>query len=349
MKDFKKHLISKKENIKEALLLLNELSSDAILFVVDIDNKLIGSFTDGDVRRGLISGVSINEPVIKIIQKDPRFIFEHETNLSKLISFRKNLYKIIPVVDNKKRIIDVINFGETFSKLPLDAFIMAGGKGRRLLPLTSKIPKPLLPVGNKPIIEYNIDRLSYYGIKKINISINHMKEKIVEYFGDGSSMGLEINYLEEQKPMGTIGSLSTVKNFLNDYVLVMNSDLLTNIDLEDFFIDFLKNEADMSVVCTSYEVKIPYGIFELENINIKGIVEKPKYNYFSNAGIYIFKKEVLNEIEKNIPFNATDLIEKLIRKNKKIISYKFPGYWLDIGKMIDYEKAQSDIENIKLY
>ena len=226
---------------------------------------------------------------------------------------------------------------------------MAGGKGRRLLPLTSKIPKPLLPVGNKPIIEYNIDRLSYYGIKKINISINHMKEKIVEYFGDGSSMGLEINYLEEQKPMGTIGSLSTVKNFLNDYVLVMNSDLLTNIDLEDFFIDFLKNEADMSVVCTSYEVKIPYGIFELENINIKGIVEKPKYNYFSNAGIYIFKKEVLNEIEKNIPFNATDLIEKLIRKNKKIISYKFPGYWLDIGKMIDYEKAQSDIENIKLY
>jgi len=150
MKNYKKHLISKKAKIKEALLLLNKLSSDAILFVVDEDNKLIGSFTDGDVRRGLISGVSINELVLNIIQKDPRFIFEHETNLNKLISFRKNLYKIIPVLDNKKRIIDIINFRETYSKLPLDAFIMAGGKGKRLLPLTSKIPKPLLELETSP-------------------------------------------------------------------------------------------------------------------------------------------------------------------------------------------------------
>ena len=349
MKDYKKHLINKNANIKKALLLLNELSSDAILFVVDNQNKLIGSFTDGDVRRGLISGCSIDELVINIIQKNSKFIYANDTDLSKLISFRKGLYRIIPVLDNENKVVDVINFKETYSKLPLDAFIMAGGKGTRLLPLTSKIPKPLLPVGNKPIIQYNIDRLSYYGIKKINISINYLGEKIIEYFGDGSAMNLEIKYIKENKPLGTIGSLSKVKNFSNDYVLVINSDLLTNIDIEDFFMDFLKNDADMSIVCTSYEVKIPYGVFELENNNIKGLVEKPTYNYFSNAGIYILKKDVLDEIEIDTLFDATDLIKKLINKNKKIISYKFPGYWLDIGKMIDYEKAQSDIENIKLY
>jgi len=349
MRDYKKHLISESENIKKALLLLNKLSSDAILFVVDKQNKLKGSFTDGDVRRGLISGCSIDDPVVKIIQKNPKFLKEKNTDLNKLISFRKNLYKIIPVLDDENKIIDVINFKKTYSKLPLDAFIMAGGKGKRLLPLTAKVPKPLLLIGNKPIIQYNLERLNYYGIKKINISINHMGEKIVEYLGNGSAMDIEIKYIYESKPLGTIGALSKVKNLSNDYVLVSNSDILTNLDIEDFFNDFLKNDADMSVVCTSYEVKIPYGIFELDNNNIIGLVEKPKYNYFSNAGIYILKKDVLSEIEEDIFFDATDLIEKLINKNKKVISYKFPGYWLDIGKTIDYEKAQNDIENIKLY
>ncbi len=349
MKDFRKHLIHKNSNIKKALVLLNDLSSDAILFVVDNQDKLIGAFTDGDVRRGLIAGCSTEEMVINIIQQNPKFITEKNLDIDKLISFRNDLYRIIPVLDHENKVVDVINFRETFSKLPLDGFIVAGGEGKRLLPLTSETPKPLLPVGEKPIIQYTIERLKYYGIREINIAINYLGEKIVKYFGDGSGMDLNIKYIKESKPLGTIGSLSKVKNLTNDYVLVINSDLLTNIDIEDFFIDFLKNDADMSVVSTAYEVRIPYGIFETKKNTITGLVEKPIYNYLSNAGIYILKREILEEIGDDVFFNATDLIEKMIKKKKKVISYKFPGYWLDIGNMIDYEKAQNDIDNIKLY
>ena len=195
-------------------------------------------------------------------------------------------------------------------------------------------------------MEHNIDRLISYGIKNFWLSVNYLKNQIIHHFKDGKQ-GAEFNYLEEDQPLGTIGALSMIPDFKNDHVLVTNSDLLTNLDYEDFYLDFLDQDADISMVTIPYEIVIPYGVVKNQNNTVLGIDEKPTYTYYSNAGIYLMKKEVLQSIPKNQFFNATDLVDQQLKKNKKVISYPFSGYWLDIGKHEDYQRAQNDIKHIQ--
>ena len=243
--------------------------------------------------------------------------------------------------------INVINFRHIKSYLPVDAVIMAGGRGQRLSPITDKVPKPLLFVGDKPIIDHNLSRLSIFGIDDFWISVKYLGDQIEEYFGNGENRNVNIKYIWEIEPLGTIGAVSIVDNFKHDYILVTNSDLLTNLDYENFFIDFLDKDADMSVVTIPYQVSIPYAVLETENDNILNFIEKPIYTYYSNGGIYLFKKSTLELIPQNQFFNATDLMEKLIKIGLKVTSYPLAGYWLDIGNPQDYQKAQHDIKNIK--
>lgn len=346
MRDYREHLISSSNTIKEALIKLNLLAVDSIVFVVDKNNVLIGSLTDGDIRRALIKGVTIDSLVIEIIQENPRFIREGDIDISKVISHREGGFKIIPVLNNDNQVINIINFRKKRSYLPIDTVIMAGGKGTRLLPLTIDIPKPLLKVGDKPIMEHNLDGLSLYGIDNYWFSVNYLGEKIEEYFKNGKEKNIKIDYVWEDKPLGTIGSLSKIKNFNHDKILITNSDILTNLNYEDFFLDFVNQDADFSVLTIPYSVDIPYAVIETLNSNIKSFKEKPTYTYYSNGGIYLMKKSVLKYIPKESFFNATDLMELLIKNGKKIISYPFSGYWLDVGKHEDYEKAQKDIKSI---
>jgi dTDP-glucose pyrophosphorylase len=347
MNEYKKHLLSGKSTIKQALVRLNELAKDAILFIVDDNDKLVGSLTDGDVRRGLLQGVGIDESVDKVIQSDPRFVRKGESNISKIIEYRDGNYRIIPVLDKDNRIVNVINFRFFKSYLPIDAVIMAGGRGERLRPLTNDTPKPLLKIGEKPIIEHNIDRLISYGVDDFWISIRYLGEQIEDYFKDGSHKNIKTEYIWETKPLGTIGAVSKVDGFLHDYVLVTNSDILTNLDYEDFFLTFLESGADLSIVTIPYDVKVPYAVLETSNNHVLSFKEKPSYTYYSNGGIYLMKKAVLDLIPKNKFFNATDLMETLIDKNFKVHSYPFRGYWLDIGKHEDFKQAQNDINHIK--
>jgi len=227
---------------------------------------------------------------------------------------------------------------------------MAGGEGKRLLPLTLTTPKPLLKVDGKPIIEYNIDRLVQYGVKNINISINYLGDQLVDYFKDGSLKGITINYARENKPLGTIGSILLVEEFKFESILIMNSDLLTNIDFADFYNEFVNSNADMAVASTSYKVDVPYAVLEVDGNNrVKSLKEKPKYSYFSNAGIYLIKKSMLQLIPENKFYDITDLMESMLLIKKKIISFPVTGYWLDIGKPEDYKKAQEDIKHINFY
>src|SRR5690606_36251925 len=229
-----------------------------------------------------------------------------------------------------------------------DALLMAGGEGKRLRPLTEKTPKPLLKIGEKPIIEYNIDRLRNVGIKNVNISVNYLAEQLVEYFGDGSERGLNIKYVHEDKPLGTIGSILLVDNFDHEDIIVMNSDLLTNIDYADFFKTFKASDADMAVAATSYHVDVPYAVLEVNDKNVvKSLREKPRYTYFSNAGIYIMKKQLLKMIPPNQFFDITHLMDRVIEMKLKLITYPINGYWLDIGKHEDFKKAQEDVKHIK--
>lgn len=346
-RNYREHLLLSGSSIKEALIRLNQLAKDAILFVVDRDGRLIGSLTDGDVRRGLIKGITIDHTVNEIIQSNPRSIQKGEQDIAKVIEFRDGNFKIIPILDKDQKIVNVINFREMRSYLPVDAVIMAGGRGQRLSPLTDSTPKPLLKVGDKPIMEHNLERLALYGIDDFWVSVKYLGEQIEDYFSDGSKRNVKIRYVWENEPLGTIGAVSKINDFEHDYILVTNSDILTNLDYEHFFLDFLKHDADFSVVSIPYQIDIPYAVLETSSINIISLKEKPSYTYYSNGGIYLMKKSVLKHLPKDRFFNATDLMEKLIGEGHKVISYALSGYWLDVGKHEDFDKAQKDILQIK--
>jgi len=344
-----RHTILQSRSVREALIKLDSLASDAILFVVDNDNKLLGSLTDGDLRRGFIRGLDFNNQLCDFVQTSPKYILANSYSIDKLEVFKANHFKVVPIVNDNHIIVDILNFRLQSTIIPADAVLMAGGEGKRLRPLTETTPKPLLKVGEKPIIEYNIDRLQKVGIKNVNLSINYLGNQLVDYFGDGADRNLNIRYVRENKPLGTIGSILLVENFEHEDILVMNSDLLTNIDYADFFKTYKDSEADMAVAATSYQVDIPYGVLEVNELNIvKSLKEKPRYTYFSNAGIYIIKKDLLKMIPEDEFFDITDLINRIIEMNLKLITYPINGYWLDIGKHEDFKKAQEDIKHIKL-
>jgi len=345
-----KHIIYHHQSVRDALIKLDQIAPSSILFVVDEDIKLLGSLTDGDLRRGFIKGFGFENNLLDFVQASPVFIKSNEYSLNELEQFKRNFFKIIPIVDNNKKIIDILDFNLKRSLIPADAVLMAGGEGKRLRPLTETTPKPLLKVGEKPIIEYNIDRLISYGIKNINLSINYLGEQIIDYFGDGASKDVNIKYAKENKPLGTIGSILLIDEFHNDDIIVMNSDLLTNIDFSDFFKSYKESDADMAVAATSYHVDVPYAVLEMsdDGIDVKSLKEKPRYTYYSNAGIYIMNKKILKMIPENEFYDITDLMERVLEMNLKLITYPINGYWLDIGKHDDFKKAQEDIKHIKL-
>lgn len=343
----RRYIIQQKDSIKDALVVLNQISSDTqSLLVVDEQHKLVGTLTDGDIRRGLISGAELSDPVNAIMHKDFKFILESEFDVAHLKAFRDKHVLFIPVLDAERHIVDVVNLKKYKSHLPIDAVLMAGGKGERLRPLTEKTPKPLLKVGEKCIIDHNVDRLISYGINHVNVTVNYLGEQLEQHYADPRN-GVQIRTFREPKYLGTIGSIKFVDTFYNDTILVMNSDLFTNIDYEDFFLHFKVNNAEMSVAAVPYNVSIPYGILDLEGRNIKGLLEKPKYNYYANAGIYLVKKSTLSEIPEDEFFNATDLIEKLIAQGRSVIRYPLNGTWIDIGQPSELEKAKELVKHIK--
>lgn len=342
---YKKHVISENETVKSALIKLDSLAYDAILFTINDSGVLTGSVTDGDVRRGFVKGITIEDSLKKVSFKAPRSFFIDKIDINQLVEFREAKIGIVPIVDKEDRIVDVINFRLRKSLLPIDVVIMAGGKGIRLRPLTDTTPKPLLMVGDKTILEHNMRRYESYGVQSISITTNYLSEKIDAFVSEVSnSFRTKIETVKEESFLGTIGSVRLVKEYKQDYVLVSNSDLLTDVDYEAFFLDFIKNDADMSVVTIPYKVDIPYAIMDIEENYLQSFQEKPRYTYFSNGGIYLFKKEVLKDIPLNQSYSATDLMQKLISNKRKIRTYAHKGYWLDIGQHQDYNKAQEDIK-----
>ena len=348
MVELKKHLVHKDDLAEVALLMLNELGQDLTLFVVTDKNELVGTLTDGDIRRGLLKNLNIKNSVGEFMNTSFKFLKEAEFSLEEVEQYKEQGVRLLPVVDAQTKIKRLINFTSQSTVLPIDVLIMAGGEGQRLRPLTETTPKPLLKVGSKPIIEHGIDRLITFGINNFHISIKYHGEQLVDYFGDGSSKNVNVSYVREEQKLGTAGALSLVDGFRNETILMMNSDLLTNIDFEDIYRNFIKSGSDLMVACIPYKVDIPYAILEMEDDRVISLKEKPSYTYYSNAGIYLMKKEVVDIIPKNEHFNATDLMDSLIESGKKVGYYPILGYWLDIGKMDDFVKAQEDIKHIRL-
>lgn len=343
----KDHLISQNITLLEALARINKLAPEPlVLFVLDDDKTMVGTLTDGDARRALIVGASVKDKVEKIMHRNFNYMKAEEIDDVKEIKRQKSLRMVlVPILDNDYHIVDIINLEKYITRLPVDAVLMAGGKGERLRPLTEKTPKPLLHVGDKAIIDHNIDRLISYGIQHISVTVNYLKEQIEDHFAQPHN-GILVQTVREPKFLGTIGSIKFVKEFYNDTVLVMNSDLFTNINYEDFYLHFKEHNAEMSVAAVPYTVSVPYGIFDLEGRVIHGLIEKPTYNYYANAGIYLIKRRALEEIPEDTFFNATDLIEKLIAENKKVIRFPLNGTWIDIGNPQEYQKANELVKHI---
>ena len=343
----KNHVISKDTTLLEALSRINTLAPEPlVLFVVDDEQRMVGTLIDGDSRRALIAGASVNDKAEKVMLRNFRYMcLDDVTNVMEIRRQKEMKMKLVPILDNERHIVDIINLEKFKTRLPIDAVLMAGGKGERLRPLTEKTPKPLLKVGEKCIIDHNIDRLISYGVQHINVTVNYLKEQIEEHYQEPRN-GIKVETVREPKFLGTIGSVKFVPSFFNNTVLVMNSDLFTNIDYEDFFLHFQQHDAEMSVAAVPYNVSIPYGILDLEGRNIKGLLEKPQYNYYANAGIYLIKRRALDEIPEDQFFNATDLIEKLIAEDKKVIRYPLNGTWIDIGNPQEYQKAKDLVKHL---
>ena len=343
-----KHIISSNMTLIEALRYINELAPEPlVLFIVDEDNRMVGTLTDGDSRRALISGASLSDSVDKVMHRNFNFLRKGIDDDVKHLHEQKQMkMKLVPILDDDNHIVEIVNLDKYITRLPIDAVLMAGGKGERLRPLTEKTPKPLLEVGGKCIIDHNVDRLISYGVKHINVTINYLGEQIEEHFSIPRD-GIQVRTFREPKFLGTIGSIKFVDTFYNDTVLVMNSDLFTNIDYEDFFLHFQQHDAEMSVAAVPYNISIPFGILDLDGRNIKGLIEKPKYNYYANAGIYLIKKRALAEIPEDTYFHATHLVEKLIDQGKRVIRYPLNGTWIDIGTPQEYERAKELVRHLK--
>lgn len=348
---YKEHIIDERSQARLALKILDELpdNSSRTLFIINKEGCIVGSLTDGDIRRGLLAGLEISNPVKFYMNPSFKFLYGANDNVEAIKSYRMADIQLIPLVDEKMRILQILDLKKMRTLLPLTVLIMAGGRGERLKPFTDSTPKPMLKVGEKPILEYNIDRLISYGIKDIYISVKYLKEQIIDYFGDGTSRGVNFHYIEEKEPLGTLGALSIIEQIFHDDILVMNSDLLTNIDFEDFY-NFYKSEgATMALASIPYHVNIPYAVLQTSEHKVSSFAEKPTYTYFSNGGIYLLKFSLKTLIKKGVFFNATDLMDMVILEDKyKLIHYPLLCYWLDIGKHQDFIKAQEDIKHINL-
>ena len=352
MNQYLTHIINEDLPAREALRVISDLpvNSSLTLFVIDSINSLKGTLTDGDIRRGLLNGLEISEPISKFMFKEFRFIAKGYDDVDQLKFFKNLGINFIPVLDNKRKLVQIIDLKKRKASLPITAFLMAGGRGERLKPLTDRLPKPMLIVGDKPIIEHNIDRLIDFGITEFYISVRYLKNEVIDYFGNGDKKGVNIKYVEETEPLGTIGSISLVDNIENDDLLVMNSDILTNIDYEDFYFTYKNLKSDMTLVSIPYVVAVPYAVLKTQDNLVYNFEEKPNYTYYSNGGIYLMNTKTKNRVPRGEYFNATDLMELLLRENTNSLThYPLLNYWLDIGRHSDFLKAQEDIKHLNLY
>lgn len=336
--------------LREAMIRIDDIGlANADVFVVDGDNHLLGSLSDGDIRRALINGAEMSHKVECALNKECTYGVGSQPNRDVVQYCKKKSIRFLPLVTDTKEIIRIIDVDNIKAIVPVEAIIMAGGEGRRLLPLTAKLPKPLLPIGGKPIIEHNIERLIKFGVNHIRISINYLGHMLQEHFGNGSRYNIKIDYVSEDQPLGTIGAVRKVTDWDSQHILVMNSDILSDLDFSDFYTSFFDSGADLAIAATVYSVNVPYAVLETNKGNqVSALSEKPTYTYYSNAGIYLMKREVLNHIPEDTRYDMTDLIQVLMDKGLKVISYPIRGYWLDIGQMHDYEKAQEDIKHLNL-
>ena len=343
--------ISPDHTIRAAMKCVDR-GSCGIALVVDQERRLLGTITDGDVRRAILAGKDLELPISfmlanKISTQYPKPVTASpETDRRALIALmHEHFLRHIPILDNDGIVLDLVMMDDLIpaQDLQLQAMIMAGGLGTRLRPLTEDLPKPMLPVGGKPLMEVVIEQLRQVGIRRVNVTTHYKPEKIFDHFGNGSAYGVELNYVNEDKPLGTGGALGLIAA-PKEPLLVINGDILTKVDFRAMLDYHREHRAVMTVAVKQYDIKVPYGVIECEGSRVRVLKEKPQMHFLVNAGVYLLEPKVYEFIPDGEHFNMTDLIQRLLDSDNIVASFPIIEYWLDIGQLADYERAQNDMK-----
>ncbi len=347
MKNIDDIVVSENTPLIDVLKIIDK-SSKQLALVVDENKKLLGTISDGDIRRGLLSNISLKDSVKNIYFKTPTVANINDTREEIIdICTSKKIHQI-PIVDNDGNLVGLEILDELISKeIKVNKVVlMVGGLGTRLRPLTENTPKPMLLVGGKPILQTIVEKFASYGFINIIMCVNYKSNIIQDYFGDGSKFGVTIDYILEDKRMGTAGALSLLKSKPNESFFVMNGDLLTNVNFEHLF-EFHKSNNAVATMCVQeYDFQVPYGVVNIEDGNIKSIEEKPTHKFFVSAGIYMLDSKCIDLIPKDEFYDMPTLFEKLIDMDVKTCSFLLREYWLDIGRIEEYEKANSEYHEV---
>ena len=347
MQDIYDLFVKQTFTIQESLKVIDR-GGKRIALVVEEDNTLLGTLNDGDIRRALLSGKNLSDSIESVYHRNPYVCNQNDSNKTIIkTAIKKQVYQI-PIVDDNNKLVKVVDLATLMTNVNKSnkVVLMAGGLGTRLRPLTENTPKPLLKVGSKAILEIIIENFASYGFVDIIISVNYKANMIKDYFKDGSKFGVNITYIEENKRLGTAGALSLIKEKLNKPFFVMNADLLTNVNFEQLLDFHSFGNSDATMCVREYDYQIPYGVIQTKEDNIISIEEKPIQKFFVNAGIYLLSPRVLDYIPKDDFFDMPTLYEKLIEDGKKVLSFPIHEYWLDIGRMSDFHKAQDEYSMI---
>ena len=346
MTDLSPLLVRTGATIRDAVAAIDR-GARQIALIVDERRRLIASVTDGDVRRGLLRGLTLESPVQEVMRSKPASLPDGLDRQSAMRMMQRLKVHHVPVVNEIGEVVDLIWINDTVGITTVDTevFIMAGGLGTRLRPLTDNVPKPMLPIGERPLLEHIIGRFTEQGFRNFTLSINYCGDMVRDHFKDGSDFGVNIRYIEEREKLGTAGALSLLPEPPDAAVIVMNGDLLTNVS----FSALLKFHADTGAVATmcarEYEFQVPYGVVEFNGVRFDRIVEKPTYKQFVNAGIYVLSPRAFSLLDKGVALDMPDLFDSFVASNLSASVFPVSEYWLDIGRIEDLERARQEFSS----
>ncbi|MGE5396104.1 MAG: nucleotidyltransferase family protein [Chitinophagales bacterium] len=344
---WKETLIAPEIPILQAIELLDRTALQ-IALVVNAEGRLMGTVTDGDIRRAILKNLSLDQPVANIMNTNPSFVYREKSRENAILHMKNKKIRQVPVLDEDHRVIGLEITDDLFNPPARENWVilMAGGFGKRLQPLTDGCPKPLLKVGDKPLLETILESFIEQGFKNFYISVNYKAEMIINHFGDGSHWEVNISYLREKKPLGTVGSLGLLPAKPDKPVLLMNGDILTRMNFGQLLDFHLKSLTAATICVKEHYHQIPYGVVSIEKNRLQQIYEKPRQRFFVNAGLYVLSPEVLDHVFSDVCLDITDLFRMLLEKKKEIAVFPIREYWIDIGRFDDYERANNDFYEV---
>lgn len=343
---FQTHVIQPTQSIRQAIELINA-NKDGIALVVDSDKKLLGTITDGDVRRYMISHPSLDAPCSEVMEAAPVTASSGQSDAELKDLMLRSEIRNLPLVKEDGQLVGLVKLKDLLDEPNDDrifAVVMAGGEGKRLRPITEKIPKPMLEVGGEPILERIVKSLAAHQIQEVYLSVNFMSEMIKDHFQDGSQFGVKIHYIDEEKKMGTAGPLSLLKETPRHPIIVINGDVVTNVNFRSMIDFHRRHRSALTIGASEYTLKVPYGVLNLAGPFVVGTDEKPSHQFLCNAGIYVVDPEVFREIPADTPTDMTDVIDRVSRKGLPVTAFPLHEYWVDIGEHQALENARKTVQ-----